>query len=180
MTPGEVNARDPGVITTSPTHRLTEPLTWKLVIIEEMGISRNISERRSPVRLVAKDGSAGKTERLWADWGIPLRGEAGAKGRAYTKLVVSVIRNQNKAGAEVSDSPPPPMLECFFWALSWKLPRGHIAISGLFLLDWNMAIIHSLQIISLERCIGLLGWRSNCNTWYGNLLPRQQVHKVFA
>lgn len=75
-----------------------------------MGISRNISERQSPVRLVAKDGSAGKTERLWADWSLPLREPSwerqGAKGRAYTKLVVSVIRNQNKAGAEVSDFPP--------------------------------------------------------------------------
>lgn len=33
----------PGAITASPTRTLCEPLTWKVVIIEEMGISRNIS-----------------------------------------------------------------------------------------------------------------------------------------
>lgn len=41
-----------------------------------------------------------------------------------------------------------------------KLQRGHIAISGLFLLDWNMAIIHSFRIISLEKMYELVGLKT--------------------
>lgn len=58
---------------------------------------------------------------MWADWSFPHGAwgekEGGGRGQAHTKLVVSVIWNQNKEGAAVNDFPNAGVP---FWALCWN------------------------------------------------------------